>query len=93
MPIADNIREETTKAAVSTRGSNILDLVLITNKHSIGHVSVMPPFLNSDRNSVVITMCSTFKMRDLIGNSMNFYAADYGKTGSALALINWEYLF
>lgn len=55
--------------------NNILDLIFVNNNHPIDDVTVLPPFLNWDYNSIVITMQSVSVGKTTsVKGALDFYA-------------------
>lgn len=49
-----------------TRENYILKLCLVNGKQLVEHVSLTPPFLNSNHNIVEIALCCAFKRENVL---------------------------
>ena len=81
--------------------SNLLVILLeriifsdVNDSHLIDDITVLPPFLNSDHNVIVITMQSVLVRKAThVKRVHNLYAGDFKLMRSVSATINWEYMF
>ena len=78
----------------STRGDNILDLILTNNTDKINDVQVECPLSNSDHNSIVFTVNSdTEKVHQNKRVFIDYENGDYEGMKSYLSDINWADVF
>ena len=77
----------------STRGNNILDLILCSDISIIDKVLPEPPFCTSDHISILCKMiyCSDMPFDNI--SKPCFKKADYGVINAFLATLNWDTIF
>ena len=73
-----------------TRGSNILDLVLVYEKKFIYQVRQMTPLAKSDHNIINILLNSTTTIRNKPVNSYSYNKANYDILKERISQIDWE---
>ena len=62
---------------VSTRRSNILDLVLSRNLHKLTDAHIIPPLVNNDHATIELTLNYTNYKLNLLDNSIIKYKINY----------------
>ncbi|MCP4487008.1 MAG: hypothetical protein GY820_06775, partial [Gammaproteobacteria bacterium] len=78
----------------STRGDNILDLILSTHPNVVQGVQILPPIPTCDHNKIT----GYLVMENETHNSSSitrrqFHKADYASMSQALGVIDWQILF
>jgi hypothetical protein len=78
----------------STRGSNILDLVLVDSHCAISNVTILPPIGTSDHSVVLFKLNVNSENNDCEQQAYpDFAKADYVSLNSYLWSVNWDGIF
>ena len=78
-----------------TRGSNILDLIIVKNLETVFNTEVQEPFTeSSDHNKLVLSLNTKIRKEEPRSRirKRNFYRADFSKINQFLSTVNWESL-
>jgi len=73
-----------------TRGTNILDLVLVYDKNFLYNLESLPPIGKSDHNTLKITLNSIVNPQNNITRSFNYNKANYKILEEIINQIDWE---